>query len=824
MNIKEFRQRYPEYNDIDDVSLARKLHAKDYSDMPFDTFAQRFGVSAGADPASQPNSGMRYPPTPDQISQLRSERAATRDAGQVAASQEFGRFVNTPREPSPPNWMEDVAQNWPQYLGGTVGGTLGTLLGGPAGFVGSLYAGSLGAGLGGASGKGWQETLSGRVDEGTYDRMRSAFANEAVGELIGQPIGTAIGKVASGGLARGRVLPGIERLNERLRTAATGLEDTGELPPLLLRKAQEGNSFVPVNQATKSRGLQRLDNFVRGSYIGGGGLYDLNQINPVVYRKVIRDEIDDFWDEAGGKLGSDQVGRVFSRAVSGNKSELTKMFADKLTRGLNAVPDSQMGDAVSEALKNNRSAWRAAGSAKYSAIDNAIRNSGSEPVVNMADVMKAGQEILDASKVGGGLGSAPGLQRLGNRILKINPSMSFSDADALRSFVLEEGRKLKVPLGNKSEKIARAISDIETAIDNAMGKAVEGKPIDIMQMLGDARNFWRMNSQMEKSPFVQGLAKRANDKPQQLAEYIFAAGAPDQIKMAKAVLGDDAFSNLRDTWLSSAVAESMKDPRSIGGSLKSKLDKMGKDSLLVMFGSDQTTELYRTADVFNRIGAKTFENTAIASLADKAINDPGRFISSVFEPRNPSMVKTVRRVVGDDQFKVLRAAWVEDSLRRAGGDPKKRFQTILKDMGDDTLNAMFTPKHVASLKEIGQLGSVLNLSTVDASNILAPLLEAGAVAGVLTWRDKALKSAVGVLGIPAFMGKVLSNERYAYWLAQGVKDPDKMKLYTKRIAAEIVRYGPGGPESKANMAEPVTDANLDPSKVMPRQPVFGGKI
>jgi hypothetical protein len=45
MNIQQFRQQYPQYNDISDMDLAKKLHAKNYSDMSFDDFANRFGIT-----------------------------------------------------------------------------------------------------------------------------------------------------------------------------------------------------------------------------------------------------------------------------------------------------------------------------------------------------------------------------------------------------------------------------------------------------------------------------------------------------------------------------------------------------------------------------------------------------------------------------------------------------------------------------------------------------------------------------------------------------------------------------------------------------------
>jgi len=45
MQITEFRTQNPDYNDMDDIQLAQALHAKNYSDIPFPQFAQRFGVA-----------------------------------------------------------------------------------------------------------------------------------------------------------------------------------------------------------------------------------------------------------------------------------------------------------------------------------------------------------------------------------------------------------------------------------------------------------------------------------------------------------------------------------------------------------------------------------------------------------------------------------------------------------------------------------------------------------------------------------------------------------------------------------------------------------
>lgn len=46
MNLAQFRQQYPQYNDVPDVQLANAFHQKYYSDMPLNVFYQKIGLNA----------------------------------------------------------------------------------------------------------------------------------------------------------------------------------------------------------------------------------------------------------------------------------------------------------------------------------------------------------------------------------------------------------------------------------------------------------------------------------------------------------------------------------------------------------------------------------------------------------------------------------------------------------------------------------------------------------------------------------------------------------------------------------------------------------
>ncbi len=54
MNIIQFKEKYPQYADIDNEKLARKLHNKFYSDKPYEVFRNRFITGEGTELVSEP--------------------------------------------------------------------------------------------------------------------------------------------------------------------------------------------------------------------------------------------------------------------------------------------------------------------------------------------------------------------------------------------------------------------------------------------------------------------------------------------------------------------------------------------------------------------------------------------------------------------------------------------------------------------------------------------------------------------------------------------------------------------------------------------------
>lgn len=61
ISIADVRAKYPQYSDLSDEQLAKGLHQKFYSDIPYDQFAAKIGLNAKPQPAEAPKPSLTLP-------------------------------------------------------------------------------------------------------------------------------------------------------------------------------------------------------------------------------------------------------------------------------------------------------------------------------------------------------------------------------------------------------------------------------------------------------------------------------------------------------------------------------------------------------------------------------------------------------------------------------------------------------------------------------------------------------------------------------------------------------------------------------------------
>lgn len=87
MNLQEFRQQYPQYDDLSDEALTKGLHKKFYSDMPFDQFASKIGFTAKQPEPAAPTAAPIIPgraPKPEEDTTPLLERVLGQTVGKPA--------------------------------------------------------------------------------------------------------------------------------------------------------------------------------------------------------------------------------------------------------------------------------------------------------------------------------------------------------------------------------------------------------------------------------------------------------------------------------------------------------------------------------------------------------------------------------------------------------------------------------------------------------------------------------------------------------------------------------------------------------------------
>ena len=131
------------------------------------------------------------------------------------------------------------------------------------------------------------------------------------------------------------------------------------------------------------------------------------------------------------------------------------------------------------------------------------------------------------------------------------------------------------------------------------------------------------------------------------------------------------------------------------------------------------------------------------------------------------------------------ATWVDETMQKGQGGLKN----TIDNMGDKMLREMFPdPKHLQDIKDIGRIDDIIAKSQ-GSNSVLAPLLEASAIAGVAGSPVRAVQSGAATIltGLP-ITGALLTNKKSAQWLAKGMRNPRKLQFFMAKATAELVRH------------------------------------
>lgn len=208
MDIKAFREQYPQYNSMSDTDLADSLHQKYYSDIPKDQFYVNFGVSPQPQQPREPGWGEAFAMGIDQPLENMAktarlggfDRTADTLSGAMTAPQNVespsARFIN----PRPEDWQvfgygigsmpKAIVEQGGQLGGSILSRVAGAAVGGAAGGVVGPVTGAVGAGVGALAGPFLFEAVQ-IVGPVAYERAKNNGREKPNEDDINWALGTA---------------------------------------------------------------------------------------------------------------------------------------------------------------------------------------------------------------------------------------------------------------------------------------------------------------------------------------------------------------------------------------------------------------------------------------------------------------------------------------------------------------------------------------------------------------------------------------------------------------------------------------------------------
>lgn len=193
---------------------------------------------------------------------------------------------------------------------------------------------------------------------------------------------------------------------------------------------------------------------------------------------------------------------------------------------------------------------------------------------------------------------------------------------------------------------------------------------------------------------------------------------------------------------------------------------------------------YRRAADFWRAGSKRFDNDIVRGLTRKLRNHPQLAALAVFHPNTAQEIKLVRKAAGEKAFKEMRGAWLEqllkDSASKEVGEEGvlmgTEFLNKFGNMGDETLDAIFTKREIATIEDLAKTaafaqqktggvgGSLKIVQGIAAFSLVAsPLLPEGNFRGIT-------RGTAGVILLgPAVIARMMTNPLSAKLLSEGFK-------------------------------------------------------
>lgn len=382
------------------------------------------------------------------------------------------QFDDTPEDLVFEDKEGGFVEELPQMAGGMVGGITGAVKGAAFGPWGAAAGGLFGATLGGMGGEAYKQLYQHYVgspdapntSEEAASYILQAGGEEAVYEIGGQIVGRIAGRA----------------FNKLRPKASEGIDELSKL------FNKYGGNFTSA-QRTDSWLVHQLDGLTRGSLTGSGIMKTSDKLN--------------------------------EKALLNMQQDLSNVIASTATKNLS---DVELGQLFLDTVNKGKAAHKVAVNGLYEAFDDMV------PVrVSTNGLKNSARELQGRIDQIAGLGIGDIGKDTLLKVLNLSDEMKFSDAQYLRSTLLDLQRGVKNVAGE--EKLYSNLSKFVDEITKAMDSAADTTSPIILDKYQQIKKFARKGYEAFNNDFISAMVKAEKKAPERIGEHIFRAGNVQEV-------------------------------------------------------------------------------------------------------------------------------------------------------------------------------------------------------------------------------------------------------------------------------------------------------
>lgn len=281
-------------------------------------------------------------------------------------------------------------------------------------------------------------------------------------------------------------------------------------------------------------------------------------------------------------------------------------------QGTGTLTREDVGEFIQTAIENSTETFKRAAAARFRLVDRASQG----VTVSYRPVKREAQRLLRESQAGLGEG-----QTVLQRVLAKPDFVPFHEAQILRSDLSGVGRSGQELIGGKEQGMAKRLASF---VDRQMEIASRALNPDAIRRFREANAFWRGNrNQPGIRTFNNAIFKHAlRSDPDAVVDTFIKSAKPTRIRRLRQVIDPTTFDELGGEvarkWITDPSMQTAEG-RLSGVKFVRALERMGTESLELLYGKNGAKELFRLAEQLRLTqGSPRFEGIRVAIALGQA--------------------------------------------------------------------------------------------------------------------------------------------------------------------------------------------------------------